>query len=66
MSFLAKVMVCETAHDNPFLFITDSWTVEQAKRYARSLGFKPLYCVNVRERITTWEVNWGTDKVQPR
>jgi hypothetical protein len=44
---LAKVMVCDSGYDRPFLFITAKWTIAQAKEYARSLGFKPLYCINV-------------------
>jgi hypothetical protein len=48
MQILAKVMVCETDYDRPFMFITENWTVGQAKGYARSLGFKPLYIVNIR------------------
>lgn len=48
---LAKVMICDTGHDRQFLFITANWTVPQAKDYARSLGFTPLYCVNIRRKI---------------
>jgi hypothetical protein len=48
---LAKVMVCDSGYDRPFLFITAKWTVAQAKEYARTLGFTPLYCVNVWRKI---------------
>ena len=47
---LARIMVCVAPHDDRFLFITDGWTLSQAKAYARQLGFKPLYIVNVWKR----------------
>ena len=47
---MARIMVCEAPHDDRFLFITDGWTLPQAKEYARQLGFKPLYIVNVWKR----------------
>jgi hypothetical protein len=42
-----RVLSCEGPYDDTLLYITEGWTVEAAKAYARNLGFKPLYIVNL-------------------
>lgn len=50
---IARVLVCEPTpmeESQRLLFITEGWKVEAAVSYAKKIGLKPLFIINVRRK----------------